>query len=300
MSQTSNLPPPTTSGVDFYSTPAVMTDLAGCPTDLFEGMPADPRALCHMVQGLLVHEFWAPAYGLKLGGQRTDEVRTRRAAAMVATILRLDPAPLAQARPPERRTVGNCRHFSTLSVALLQRAGIPARARCGFAGYFEPDKMVDHWVTEYWSAKQMRWVRADAQLDDLQRQTIKPSFDPDDLGDGPFVPAGEAWQRCRAGEDDPARYGILDMWGLWFIHSNVIRDLAALNKIEMLPWDVWGPMAIGQDPDPAEAELIDHAASVLAAGDPADVRHLYDSLEHLQVPPEVVDGRFGGTYRIGT
>ena len=33
------------------------------------------------------------------------------------------------------------------------------------------------------------------------------------------------------------------MHGLWFIAGNVIRDIAALNNHEMLPWDVWGAMA---------------------------------------------------------
>ena len=59
MSQTSNMSPPTARGDDFYSTPGIMTDLTGCRADVFEGLPADPRALCHLVQGLLIHEFWA-------------------------------------------------------------------------------------------------------------------------------------------------------------------------------------------------------------------------------------------------
>jgi hypothetical protein len=41
---------------------------------------------------------------------------------------------------------------------------------------------------------------------------------------------------------DPSAFGILDMHGLWFIASNIVRDIAALNNREMLPWDVWGAM----------------------------------------------------------
>lgn len=41
---------------------------------------------------------------------------------------------------------------------------------------------------------------------------------------------------------DPSAFGILDMHGLWFIAGNLIRDIAALNNREMLPWDVWGAM----------------------------------------------------------
>jgi hypothetical protein len=32
------------------------------------------------------------------------------------------------------------------------------------------------------------------------------------------------------------------MHGLWFIAGNIVRDVAALNSREMLPWDVWGAM----------------------------------------------------------
>ena len=48
---------------------------------------------------------------------------------------------------------------------------------------------------------------------------------------------------CRDGRADAAAFGILDLHGLWFIAGNVIRDVAALNNHEMLPWDVWGAMA---------------------------------------------------------
>jgi hypothetical protein len=37
-------------------------------------------------------------------------------------------------------------------------------------------------------------------------------------------------------------FGILDLRGLWFIAGNLVRDVAALNNREMLPWDVWGAM----------------------------------------------------------
>ena len=32
------------------------------------------------------------------------------------------------------------------------------------------------------------------------------------------------------------------MHGLWFVAGNLIRDVAALNNREMLPWDIWGGM----------------------------------------------------------
>jgi transglutaminase-like putative cysteine protease len=43
-----------------------------------------------------------------------------------------------------------------LFVALIRRKGVPARARCGFADYFEPGKHLDHWVGEYWNSDEGR------------------------------------------------------------------------------------------------------------------------------------------------
>ncbi|HMF04124.1 MAG TPA: transglutaminase-like domain-containing protein [Acidimicrobiia bacterium] len=276
---------------EYYAAPGPMTDLSASPPEVFEGLPSEPRALCRTVQGLLVHEFWASAYGFDVPVSRLDSFHARSAEEMTEHILELNPAPFAVERPVEQRMVGNCRYFSTLSCALLRRAGIPARARCGFADYFEPGRYVDHWVSEYWDDAERRWVRIDAQLDALQRAAITPAFDPEDQPPGPFLPGGEAWQRCRRGEADPATFGILDFWGLWFVQANVVRDLAALNKMELLPWDVWGPMSFKEDPDEATVSLTDEVADVVAGEDLGAIRQTYEEGD-LRVPDKVFDARF--------
>jgi hypothetical protein len=281
----------------FYAAPGLMTDLTACPQWSLEGLPDDPSEVCRVVQGVLVHEEWAPAYGLYLSEDRRQQVRIRPAAAMVEEILAMDPAPIVEPRPPERRMVGNCRHFATLTTAFLRRAGVPARARCGFASYFEPGRMVDHWITEHRAGA--RWVRVDSQLDELQRKVLEPEFDPTAIPVGRFLPAGEAWALCRTGSDDPSRFGIFDMWGMWFIRSNVVRDLAALNKMELLPWDAWGPMTFRRDPDPDQATLVDEIAAIIATDDVTSIRLLYESDAGLAVPATVYDGRFGVAHPIG-
>ena len=57
-----------------------------------------------------------------------------------------------------------------------------------------------------------------------------------------FLVAGDSWQLCRAGAADAMDFGILDLSGWWMIAGNVVRDIAALNNREMLPWDCWPPM----------------------------------------------------------
>ena len=103
-----------------------------------------------------------------------------------------------------------------------------------------PDHFEDHWVCQYWHALEQRWIMVDGQLDKLQRQVLKITFDPLDMPPGRFIPAGQAWQMARSGKADPDQFGIFQLHGLNFIRGNVLRDLAALNKHEVLPWDSWG------------------------------------------------------------
>jgi len=249
--------------------------------------------------GLIVHEMWASAYGFEVPEDRLTDLQSRSAVEMTDVIRRLDPGPLSAARPVEQRMVGNCRHFSTLSCALLRRAGIPARARCGFGMYFEPGKYVDHWVTEYWNEAEHRWVRIDAQLDDVQRAAIAADFDTEDLPAGPFLPAGEAWQQCRTGRAEPGSFGIFEFWGLWFVQANVVRELAALNKMELLPWDVWGAMKFQEEPDGAAASLTDTVAGVIVGGDVDAIRTVYEDSNDLRVPDKVFDARFEVVHSLG-
>jgi hypothetical protein len=272
------------SDISYYATPGSMTVLPGFDEAL-TGMPTDPIAVAATVQGLIIHPFWADAYGVEIAAERQDDVQVRPASAIIERILELAPGPLVEPRGLDRRFAGNCRHFSVLTVALLRRAGVPSRARCGFAGYFEPGKWVDHWVVEYWDGG--RWVTLDPQIDELQRRLIGLAEDPADLPPGRFVPAGEAWLRCQAGEENSDRFGILDMWGQWFIKANVGRDLAALNKVEMLPWDGWGRL-MGEGASDRDDAYVDEIASLTISGDHADIRSRYQRDDDLRVPTRVV------------
>ena len=79
------------------------------------------------------------------------------------------------------------------------------------------------------------------------------------------------------------------MSGLWFVQGNLVRDLAALNKMELLPWDVWGCMGGDDDFTDEERDLMDRAAMVTLAGDAAfsEVCALYLDDERLKVPKTI-------------
>lgn len=249
---------------DDFRAPIDMSD-AGAKAALLDGLPGDVGGLAEVVQGLLIHEHIASAYGVTLSPEQHAQAHMRGVEKMLDRIARQDGRPLAQARPPGERVVGVCRHFTLLHVAMLRRRGVAARARCGFGAYFEQGKFIDHWVTEYWNESTQRWVLVDAQLDQRQRELFGIAFDPLDVPRDQFVVAGDGWQLCRSGKADPGAFGILDLHGLWFIAGNVIRDVAALNNHEMLPWDVWGGMT--QQDSEIDLPFIDGLAAFSRAPD---------------------------------
>ena len=123
---------------------------------------------------------------------------------------------------------------------------------------------------------------------------MKTDFDPLDVPHDRFLIAGDAWVRCRSGAADPAAFGIRDLHGLWFVAGDLLRDLAALGKTEMLPWDVWGVMPSPNEPMQTEAlALFDRIAAVTRAPDAsAELRTLYED-ERLRVPPTVFNAERG-------
>ncbi len=278
------------SVLEFYRQPGPMTT-PGRYAPLLESLPRDIAGLAAVAQGLLLHEHMARGYGVELSDSDRASVHIRRVEGILEQIVARDSRPLEVPRTPERRLPGNCRHFTVLATAMLRAHGNPARARCGFGGYFGTGAFEDHWVCEYWDAGQERWVLADAQIDDVQRSWFEVDFDLTDVPRDRFLVAGDAWTSYRSGTADPAKFGLslLNEAGEWWIAGNLMRDAAALLNIELLPWDCWGAMpapeeAIGND----LAELFDRLADLTREPDkaPAELRELCED-ERLRVPPTV-------------
>jgi len=150
----------------FYSQPAGFT-APGNHAAALAGLPAGLAALTEVAHGLIVHEHMAGMYGFELAGERRASVHIRPVSRLLDQIVGEDGRPLDMAREPSARVPGNCRHFTVLTVAALRAHGIPARARCGFGGYFGTGWYEDHWVCEYWDGAAGHWALADAQIDDV-------------------------------------------------------------------------------------------------------------------------------------
>ena len=281
----------------YYASQSPISDPGGHAPAL-DGLPTDVHELCEVVQGLVAQPGWALVYGWTIAKEREDDLQLRLVRLMLGRILELDNRPLTSARPPEARLVGNCRDHTILLCSMLRHRGVPARARCGFGAYFLPGKYEDHWVCEYWNAAEERWQLADAQLNARQREILRIDFDTCDVPRDRFIVAGQAWQMCRAGQADTEAFGLttVNEHGLWWVRQNLVRDLAALNKIEMLPWDGWG-LAQGMANSLPESDLLllDRVAVLTQQEDAfAELRSAYEREETLRVPAVIRSNGPGG------
>lgn len=272
------------STLNYFSQQGRMTD-PGTYASLYENLPTSIPDLVKLVQGVTIHVFWTERYGFKAPPERMDELQLRSIERRLGQTIVLDPRPLTEPRPLDRKLLGNCRDHSLLLASLLRYQGVPARARCGFGAYFMPNHFEDHWVTEYWSNGQSRWVLVDAQLDELQRDVLKIDFDTLDVPRDQFIVGGKAWQMCRSGEQDPETFGIFDMHGLGFVRGNLVRDVASLNKMELLPWDCWGVILTEALDNPEDLAVLDEVAALSAEDVPnfERLRSRYESDPRLFV-----------------
>jgi hypothetical protein len=261
-----------------YASAGPLTRIRTVHERALRNVPHEAVTICRLVHDLVIQPTDAKALGIP--DQRFAENQLRPVDDLISALLALDPAPLIVGRQPDLRVIGTCRHFAVLSCALLRYRGVAARARCGFATYFQPGLGVDHWITEY--RHNGRWVRIDPEI--LGGSLVAK---PDDLATGEFLSGGEAWMAFRDGRIDAAHFGVYgtENWGPAEIRGNAIKDLAAMNKVEMLPWDEWGRMTASYEgkTNPDYDELIDTIATVSASNDPAAVTDLYASAD-LAVP----------------
>lgn len=259
--------PNTLNPQEFYTRQGRISDPGEFATRLAE-LPADIPEIVKSIQGVMLHLHWAKRYGITLSRVRQNEANLRTVRDRLAKILALQDSPLTEPRPLSKKTVGTCRDFTLLLTAILRERGIPARARPGFGTYFTPDRFEDHWVCEYWQVEESRWAMVDPQIEALQQKALSIDFNPLDMPHEKFVTGGQAWLLCQSKAADPQHFGIFDLRGLDFIKGNVIRDFLALNKIEILPWDVFKLIDISLSKmNATQKALITHLAQISSGED---------------------------------
>ncbi len=269
---------------ELYIQQDALTD-PGTLAGLFEGLPESPAALRELVSRLIVHVAWAANYGIAPDTPMPREtLPVGQRLALTLSALR---APLTLPRSPAQRTFGTCRDYALMLTAMLRQRAIPARIRCGFATYFTSAPYEDHWICEYWSAAQARWIRADVQIDERLREQLDITFDCADLPEQAFLPAGQAWQLARSGGVDADMFGHGNDRGWWFLRVNVHRDLLALINQQTSAWDGWRNSTVASKKlTPTAFAAVDRIAESSAA---VDDPHQFGILQELaaanQTPP---------------
>ncbi|MEW2402938.1 transglutaminase domain-containing protein [Streptomyces sp. NPDC046862] len=266
--------------MDFYLRQTPFSD----PGPL-DGLSGDLAQLAAVARNLIIHRGEGERFGYAVPRDREhQDAESRYMTELLRIVRERADRQLTDRREPGERFVGTCRDFALLLCALLRATGTPARIRCGFATYFDEGLHEDHWVTEY-RLPDGNWRLVDPQLVDV----YDVPFDPLDVPRDRFLVAGDAWRMCREGRADPRTFGVswIDgLRGLWYVRGNLLRDLAALNGVEVLPWDEWGVDALPESDSVLTGEDLALADAVAAAGCEEEWRRLYAD-PRLRAPDEV-------------
>jgi hypothetical protein len=262
---------------------------------LLDDLPAGIDELRARVHGLVIHYRDDRPFEAGVPVERLGEIDSRYGEPMLSRLVELQPGSLMNPRPPTQRLVGCCRDCTVLLLMAARARRIPARGRVGFARYFVAGLGLDHEVAELWDQDEQRWRLVDA---DLGEDHVDPAdgsrIDPLDVPRDRFLVGGRAWQSCRAGQAQPDTFMVdptvaLEITrGWWYLQHNLVHDLAALNKAEMLLWDAWG-LADERSTKQHDLDLLDRIARVTASPNPApaELHELYNSDLRLRVPASV-------------
>jgi hypothetical protein len=189
---------------------------------------------------------------------------------------------LIEPRKPEKRVISHCRDYAVLLCSFLRHKGIPARARAGFATYFEVLHQ-SHWICEYWCENGKKWVIVDAQLDAIQAEHYGIDFNPPDVPVGKFLSAGQEYELTHKNSD--LKGEDLKDW-MYVAKRSLLQDFAALNKVEVEVFDVTDFIDVDDRRSPEAAHLLRRIADVTtASGDRLpEIRTIYENHSELQIP----------------
>jgi len=193
------------------------------------------------------------------------------AAAMFAELYRRDERGFVADRKPEDKLVLTCRFVAIAMASILKSKGIPARVRAGNASYFEMGELgnvsTDHWINQYWSEQDDRWITID--VDGSLSST--DGYDPYDMPEGRFDFPADAWLDIRAGKVDPQHFhfaagnrgAIVVVWSLFYdFHSLMNSEVIYLHHGSR-----FGVLSEFDDLTSADTEKIDDLARLMQRPD---------------------------------
>jgi hypothetical protein len=216
----------------FYASQSYYSD-PGTHLDILSGVDCTPKAISEWTASFLQHPRGAESRLNGFTPEQAAQLELRSVAEILAVVLKRS---LLGGEGSAPKMGGVCRDFAIVAVSRFRAERVPARLRVGFADYIMPDRWEDHWICEWHDGQ--RWKRYDAEF----AASSKLDFDPTDVPGTRFLTAGEAWQHLANTPAHGSRFGVssLNLQGEWFVAGSLFRDMAALRKLELKPWDYWG------------------------------------------------------------
>lgn len=263
---------------DHYLEFSIFTN-PGLYKDLLSTLPDDVRELGLLVRQNFVHRTtlaWGNTKSnadLRFGDmtkmpwwRQPEDDNLTTTIAMLAELYRRDERGLVPDRRVEDKLVLTCRYDSLLMASILKSKGIPARVRSGFAPYFEPKQSDDHWINQYWSDTEGRWITIDVD----GSISYIGDLDPYDMSEGQFDWSAKAWLDVRGGKTDPNYYwNAADFRGLMPIAWELFYDFHCLMNNEIVYYHHPKMVCYDNFPKLTEDELrnIDNLANLMLRPD---------------------------------
>ena len=278
----------------FYTAQSATSD-PGVFATWLDSLPGDPHRVSGIVSRFVIHPALLKRWHIEHPHAQERDTEVRPVRELLRRIVNRDARPLDRARPYAQRVVGTCRHYALLAASILRHHGVPSRVRVGFATYFVRGFYEDHWLCEYWNGD--AWRLLDAELgEEAVAKEYAVDFEPWDVPRECFLTASDTWRSLRQHTIDGQACGVSfipAVRGAWFVGASILRDVAALNLRELLPWDYWGmarSLGPGQAIPLAVAAHLDEVAAIVAgpAPDWQALRAFYEADEDLRVPPTVL------------
>jgi len=154
------------------------------------------------------------------------------AGAMLAEFYRRDERGFVNDREPKDKLVLTCRFVAIMIASILKSKGIPARVRSGNAPYFDMGELgnvsTDHWINQYWSERENRWITIDVD----GSWSLNEAFDPYNMPKEKFDFPANTWLECRNNKDNPMRFWnakpergtIVVIWSLFYDFHCLMND----------------------------------------------------------------------------
>lgn len=246
---------------------------------LIKDLPDDIREIGFLVRNNFIHRTTLAAGNtgtntdLRFGDisnvpwwrQPEDDVLVT-SAAMLAELYRRDGRGFVLGREPKDKLVLTCRFVSIMMASILKSNGIPTRVRAGHAPYFDMGELgavsTDHWINQYWSEQQNRWITVDVD----GSLSLKDSMDPYDIPEGKFDFPADAWLGIRTGKLDPQHfYNAGGTRGAIVVFWSLIYDFHCLmnDEINYLHGSIYGNPSRFEHLTSVELEKIDHLAQLM-------------------------------------